>query len=41
MKGSGHGGAGSSRVDWIEVYGRSVRELVLLASRPKLVTKLN
>ena len=22
MKGSGHGGAGSSRVDWIEVYGK-------------------
>lgn len=24
MKGSGHGGAGSSRIDWIEVYGKSV-----------------
>jgi len=24
MKGSGHGGAGSSRVDWIEVYGKAV-----------------
>ena len=23
MKGSGHGGAGSSRVDWIEVYGKA------------------
>lgn len=24
MKGSGHGGAGSSRVDWVEVYGKAV-----------------
>lgn len=24
MKGSGHGGAGSSRIDWIEVYGKSI-----------------
>jgi hypothetical protein len=23
MKGSGHGGAGSSRIDWIEVYGKA------------------
>jgi len=35
MKGSGHGGAGSSRVDWVEVYGKAVPRSVAASMPPK------